>query len=196
MTLHLLACCPGTSFYRAAHGISLETLAFNTQANMLAAACFNSFLAHTLPFDNYPRNQHAIDKALSLALDSRKQKLVQTSLQSARDSARKRHRPNRECLVLPISNISINSARNTVATETNSSLQQGQRGRLSRYPNRMDGFKALPPAVRRREHKMSPAPDVKKISTLGLHPHLCQVVFMQLAPFGSAVLDTKRKSSP
>ncbi len=111
-TLHLLTTCPGTSLYRAVHGISLETLAVDTQANMLAIACFDSFLAHTLPFDHYPKNQATIDKALSSVFESKKRKRVQTSLQAAQDSAQKRPRPSHGNLVLPISNISIDSTWN------------------------------------------------------------------------------------
>ena len=117
-TFHLLAStCPGTSLYCAAHGISLQTLADDTQANMLAVACFDSCLAHALPFDHCPKNQATIDKALSSALDSRKQKLEQTSLQVARDSAHKRQKPSRKNLVIPISSVPISSTWNTVPSD-------------------------------------------------------------------------------
>ena len=112
-TFHLLTTCPGTSLYRAVHGISLQTLADDTQANMLAIACFDSFLAHTLPFDHYPKNQATLDKALSSALESRKRKRMQTSLQAARDSVNKRQKPSHGNLVIPISPVSINSTWNT-----------------------------------------------------------------------------------
>ena len=123
-TLHRLTVCPGTSFYRAIHGISLATLVLDTQANMLAIACFDSFLAHTLPFDTYPKNQHTIHKALFSALESRKQKRVQTSLQIAVDKGeRKRQRTSRKHLLLPISEVSITSTWNSVSKNTSSSTQ-------------------------------------------------------------------------
>ena len=120
-TLHLLTECPGTSLYHAVHGISLTTLAFDLQANMLALACFDSFVAHTLHFDNYPRNQLTVQKALSVVFESRKRKRVQTSLQRACDSGHKRRKTSREYLVLPVSNISITSMWNTVSPEENTS---------------------------------------------------------------------------
>ena len=123
-TLHLLTMCPGTSLYRATHGISLATLAFDTQANMLAIACFDSFLAHALPFDNYPRNQHSVHKALFSVLESRKRKRVQTSLQIACDKGeQKRQKTSRKYLLLPISDASTNSTWNTVST-TQTVVQQ------------------------------------------------------------------------
>ena len=119
-TLHLLTECSGTSLYRAVHGISLDTLAFDTQANMLAIACFDSFVAHALPFDIYPRNQHTLQKSLLAVFELRKRKRVQTSLQNARDSSQKRRKTH---LVLPVSNISTTSTWNTVSMKQNSSQQ-------------------------------------------------------------------------
>ena len=66
----------------------------------LAIAGFDSFLAHQLPFDRYPKNQNTIDNSLASALESRKRKLGQTSLQAALEQ-QKRRRPVQQ-LVIPI----------------------------------------------------------------------------------------------
>lgn len=79
-TLHIMTTCSGTSPCRAAHSISLEMLADDTQANLLAIACFDSFSAHHLPFNQCSQNQLMLDNSLTSVLDLRKCKLVQTSL--------------------------------------------------------------------------------------------------------------------